>query len=176
MGSMIKTADDVLWYSVFATNDATAKLGGNPFDNHDRWYFGSGNDLLLNLRVPRFTAAPAAIAAMRGLDTSGNRTIPLVTMHTTGDDIIPFWHESLYAARVHTTGHGSFTPLPVFAYGHCNFTTLDLLGAFGVLPLQVAGESPQATSAQAQQMLAQAHQQLARQGQDRPADQVTGRP
>ena len=35
----------VLWYNVFGTNDATLKLGGGPYDNRQRFYFGSSDDL-----------------------------------------------------------------------------------------------------------------------------------
>lgn len=181
IGSMVKTAQDVLWYSVFATNDAAAKLGGNPYDNRDRWYSGSSNDLLLNLTVHRYAAAPMALAAMQALNTSGNVTVPLVTLHTTGDDVIPFWQEILYATKVHASGRGSFIPLPVFRYGHCTFTTGDLLAAFGLLALQVTGAAlpaaaPQVTKAQAQRAFGQATRQLAQRHQDRPAARQRGRP
>jgi hypothetical protein len=44
-----------LWYNVFATNDARARLGGgNPYDNRQRLYVGSANDLLLNLVCAEF--------------------------------------------------------------------------------------------------------------------------
>ena len=36
-----KSIIDVLWYNVTATNNAIAKLGGNPYDNRFRFYFGS---------------------------------------------------------------------------------------------------------------------------------------
>ncbi|NIP59033.1 MAG: hypothetical protein GWN82_14860, partial [Gemmatimonadetes bacterium] len=51
-----QTAVDVLWYNVFATTDAAEKLGGLPFDNRRRWYWGSDNDFLLNWRIPRFSS------------------------------------------------------------------------------------------------------------------------
>src|SRR5205823_4600707 len=53
--TIVQTALDVLWYNVFATNDAAAKLGGNPYGNRLRWYFGSKNDWALNLAVQRFS-------------------------------------------------------------------------------------------------------------------------
>src|SRR5436190_4322268 len=67
----INTALDLLRYNVFATNDAAAQLGGNPFGNRTRWYFGSSNDLRLNALVQRFTASTAAVRAMRLYETSG---------------------------------------------------------------------------------------------------------
>lgn len=148
------TAVDVLSYSVLGANDAARKLGGNPFDNHVRWYWGSSNDLLLNIAVKRFTASPVAQARMLSYQTSGNVTIPLITLHTTGDDVIPFWNEVIYALKVRTSGLGSLVELPVFRYRHCNFTEGDLLTAFGLLVFEastqaVPGAAPARTAQEA---------------------------
>jgi hypothetical protein len=35
-----QTVIGLLWYNVHGTNDAVARLGGNPFDNRSRLYFG----------------------------------------------------------------------------------------------------------------------------------------
>jgi pimeloyl-ACP methyl ester carboxylesterase len=133
--TVVNTALDLLWYNVFATNDAVAVLGGNPFDNRLRWYFGSSNDLRLNLRVARFAASPVALKALRPYRTSGNLSIPLVTLHTTADDVIPIWQELVYLLKFDPSARGRFIPLPVNRYGHCNFTTTELVGAF-VLAVQ----------------------------------------
>jgi pimeloyl-ACP methyl ester carboxylesterase len=124
------TVVDLLWYNVFATNDAVAKLHGNPFGNRLKWYSGSSNDLLLNLRVRRFTASPVARNAVRAYETNGQTGIPLVTLHTTSDDVVPFLHELAYVAKADPVGRGKFLPVPVLRYGHCNFTTNEVLGAF----------------------------------------------
>jgi hypothetical protein len=84
----------------------------------------------LNFRVERFTAAPSALAALRAYRTSGDLRIPLVTLHTTGDDAIPIWQELLYLLKADPSGRGRFIPLPVVRYGHCSFTTGEVLGAF----------------------------------------------
>jgi hypothetical protein len=128
--TIVNTALDLLWYNVFATNDAIQRLGGNPFGNRLTLYFGSTNDLRLNILVQRFTAAPAALAALRAYRTSGDLRIPLVTLHTTGDDAIPIWQELLYLLKADPSGRGRFIPLPVARYGHCSFTTGEVLGAF----------------------------------------------
>jgi hypothetical protein len=138
----VATVLDLMWYAVFATNDGIQKLGGEPYSNIGRWYWGASNDLLLNLRVQRISAAPAALTAMQAYETSGALSRPLVTLHTTGDDVIPFWHEPLYAGKAHPAGAGSLTPIPIFRYGHCNFTSTEVLAAFGLLVLQVAGSQP----------------------------------
>ena len=117
--TLVQTAANVLWYNVFGTANATETLGGNPFGNQRRLYFGSSNDLRLNLRVQRFAASPVAIAEMTRYETSGRLTRKLVTLHTTGDEVVPFWHEPLYAAKVFLTGHRGLLPLPVARYGHC---------------------------------------------------------
>jgi pimeloyl-ACP methyl ester carboxylesterase len=130
---MVKTVTDVLWYAVFATNDATASLGGNPYDNHWRWYTGSANDLLLNLIVPRYTAAPAAVSAMSLYETSGHLTIPMVTLHTLADDVIPYAHEVLYQSKAQVSASGRLVVIPVYRYGHCSFTASEVLVSFLLL-------------------------------------------
>ncbi len=135
----IETALGVLWYNVFATADARAKLGGNPYDNSRRLYLGSGNDFWLNLLVDRFHADPAALAAIEdGYQTSGRLDAPLVTLHTTADPIVPYWHEPLYSLKALRSGL-LHTNLPVFRYGHCSFRAEEALVALGLLVLKVEG-------------------------------------
>jgi pimeloyl-ACP methyl ester carboxylesterase len=131
--TVVRAIRDVLWYAVFATNDAADKLGGNPYDNTTRWYAGSGNDLLLNVLVQRYAAAPAALTALGAYETSGRLTIPMVTLHTLGDDVIPYAHELLYAAKAQLSGGGRLLQLPVATYGHCNFTSAQALSSFVLL-------------------------------------------
>jgi pimeloyl-ACP methyl ester carboxylesterase len=130
--TVVPSALSLLWYNVFGTNDAVRKLGGNPFGNRLTWYFGSQNDLRLNLQVRRFTASPVALHAMQPYETSGDLAIPLVTLHTTADELVPFGHELLYLAKVDLSDRGRFIPLAVNRYGHCNFTAAELLGSFGL--------------------------------------------
>jgi pimeloyl-ACP methyl ester carboxylesterase len=130
--TVLQTASNVLWYGVFGGVDAIAKLGGNPFGNRARLYLGSSNDLRLNLRVERFSASPVAVAAMREYETSGALGIPLVTIHTTSDEVVPFWHELLYGGKVFLSGQSGLVPLPVARYGHCNLTPQEILGAFAL--------------------------------------------
>jgi pimeloyl-ACP methyl ester carboxylesterase len=129
--TIVNTTINALWYNVFGANDARQKLGGNPFGNRLRWYFGSANDLRLNLLVRRFDTASAAAVAMRPYETSGDLRIPLVTLHTTADEVVPFAHELLYLPKVDRADRGAFVPVPIARYGHCNFTTAEV--AFGFL-------------------------------------------
>lgn len=120
-----------LWYNVFATNDAMATLGGNPFDNSRRWYSGSLNDILLNLRVARFSAAPAALNELAKYQTTGKLSRPLVTLHTAWDPVVPAWQESLYAQKVSQGGKSYLlVRYPVLRFGHCAFNEGEVLIAF----------------------------------------------
>jgi pimeloyl-ACP methyl ester carboxylesterase len=130
--TVLQTASNVLWYSVFGGTDEIAKLGANPYGNRFRLYFGSSNDLRLNLRVERFSASPLAVAAMREYETSGALGIQLVTIHTSQDELVPFWHELLYGGKVFLSGQPNLVPLPIARYGHCNLTTQEIVGAFAL--------------------------------------------
>jgi len=134
--TVVSTTVNALWYNVFGTNDAVLKLGGNPYGNRLTWYFGSRNDLRLNLQVRRFSASATAVAALRAYDTSGDLHIPLVMLHTTADEIVPFWHELLYLPKLDLFERGRFIPIPVTTYGHCNFTTNQLAASFLLAVLQ----------------------------------------
>jgi pimeloyl-ACP methyl ester carboxylesterase len=140
----LASAADLLWYNVFATNDGTSKLGGQPFDNHARSYSGSSDDAALNQTVPRFT--PVAVARTEiaaHYETSGRLRRPLVTVHTTGDPIVPYWHATRYAAKTLNADNQAFhRHLRVDRYGHCNFTQIEMLGAFNTLRQMVNNPPP----------------------------------
>jgi len=130
----------VLRYNIFAYNNAKLKLGGQPFDNSKKFYFGSGRDFRLNRRIERFHADPAAIASVKTrYQTSGLLPAPLVTIHTLNDEIVPYWHEPLYTLKV--LGSGSMLQrfnIPINRYGHCNFEANEVLAAFAILVLKVS--------------------------------------
>ena len=130
--TIVRTTVNMLTYNILGANDAAAKLGGNPFGNRLRWYFGSSNDLKLNLSVKRFTASPTARAALDQYETNGNLSIPLVTVHTTRDEVIPFWHELLYLPKVDLSQRGRFLPIPVARYGHCNLSVNEVVAALAL--------------------------------------------
>lgn len=139
-----ETALGILWYNVFATNDATDKLGGRPFDNFDRVYSGSFNDALLNAGVKRYKAQPAALEEIANYyETTGILMRPLVTMHTTGDPIVPFWHQTMYTEKVlGNNPHSPYLPITINRYGHCAFTVPEILNGFGTLVYMSTGALP----------------------------------
>ena len=123
---------DALMYNVLATNDGIAKLGGQPFDNQGRVYTGSNDDAHLNLTVRRFSADQAALDEIEAhYQTTGQLTVPLVTLHTTLDQQVPYWHEPLYRVKVILNDSLALHQHnEVFRYGHCYFEAGEVLVAF----------------------------------------------
>lgn len=124
------SVQDVLRYSVVNSADATATLGGFPYNNSNRVYTGTANDNLFNLLVQRFTADPAAIQEMQNnYSTSGQLDIPLVTMHTTRDQQVPYLHQQIYTLRTLASGDlgSNHIPIKVDRYEHCNFNLQEVI-------------------------------------------------
>jgi pimeloyl-ACP methyl ester carboxylesterase len=141
--SIAETTVGLLWYNVFGTADAQARLGGNPFDNSDRTYSGSDDDAALNAGVERFVADADALASLGRFSTSGNLTVPLINLHTTGDPIVPFSQAGLYAEKVRQMGaDGLYTQTDVARPGHCTFEAAELLSAFTTLWQQINAPTP----------------------------------
>jgi hypothetical protein len=132
---------EVLWYNVFGTNDALETLGGQPYDNLRRVYLGSDNDFRLNREIERFISDPAAIVEINSsYQTSGKLISPLVSIHTTGDPIVPYWHASLYGLKVLKSGSFlKYIHIPIFRYGHCNFKPSEVLFAFALMVYKATG-------------------------------------
>jgi pimeloyl-ACP methyl ester carboxylesterase len=125
----------LLWYNIMGVNDGQIKLGGQPFDNVGRTYSGSNDDATLNASVIRYAADASALATMSAdYETTGRLRVPLLNMHTDGDNLVPYLQAERYAEKVATAGAEEFyTHIAVTeTYGHCNFSTIDLLNAFNV--------------------------------------------
>jgi molybdopterin biosynthesis enzyme len=124
----------ILRYNVIGTANAQERLDGQPFDNTERVYAGSSDDAALNAGVARFTADAAALAATSEFETAGALRVPVVTLHTTGDPIVPYEQQALYIKKV--TGAGAaalLEQIEVGRYGHCSFEAAEVLGAFSNL-------------------------------------------
>lgn len=139
------TADnvvDALRYSAMATNDAMTKLKGQPYENVNRFYFGSPNDFQLNGNIPRYKADAAAVQSMKLYETTGKPQIPLITLHTIADPVVPWLHEVGYFIKALQNGSlQRLVQIPVFRNGHCNFEPGDVLWAFLVMLAQKSGSS-----------------------------------
>lgn len=136
----VLTAQGILSYSIFGTNDLIQTAGGIPFENRLTLYLGADNTLRLNREVERIASNPAARNYLRQFyQTTGNLQRPLVALHTTLDPVVPFEHELIYAGLVALQGRlRHLRILPVQRYGHANFTGEELLGAFGLLLQQTS--------------------------------------
>jgi pimeloyl-ACP methyl ester carboxylesterase len=136
LGSLELSVHDALRYPVVNINDVAETIGGFPFDNRYRWYFGSDNDLLLNIFIQRVAADDAALTAMdTDYATTGKLTRPLITLHTLKDQQVPYFHEQLYDLKTLFAGtwltrHINF---PVDRFGHCNFTEDEALVSFATM-------------------------------------------
>ena len=140
--SKLETTLWVLGYNIFATNDAELKLGGQPFGNRWRFYWGSWNDWRLNRKVKRFRADSNALRELEAhYQTSGKLSSDLVTLHTTGDPLIPYWHNALYLSKVISKGSvHNYVHIPIFRYGHCNFKAHEVLLGLAALYWKVNHE------------------------------------
>jgi pimeloyl-ACP methyl ester carboxylesterase len=125
----------LLRYNVLGSADAQARLGGQPYDNADRVYVGSDDDVALNAGVERISADADARAALERFETTGDPGVTLSILHTTGDPIVPFFHQPLYEEKAVAAGAaGRLARRDVDRFGHCAFTSTEILAAFGELP------------------------------------------
>lgn len=141
--SIVNTVvDGLLWYNVFATNDGIDKLGGQPFDNQDHFYNGLVNMYKMNKNVARYAADQAALDEIEAnYQTTGDLAVPLVTLHTTGDEIVPYWHEILYKQKVKANGDEAlYAHIPALRYGHCMFEVNEVVAGLAILLWKVNGQ------------------------------------
>lgn len=130
----------ILRYNITTINDILEnKFDGLPYRNIGKWYFGSRNDFRLNRKIERFSGNYSALKEVKNqYQTSGDLSIPIVTIHTSKDEIVPYWHEPLYRKKVFLNGSSLYhTNFPVFRSGHCNFNQEEVLTAFQWLIFKV---------------------------------------
>jgi pimeloyl-ACP methyl ester carboxylesterase len=122
-----------LYYNIVGTEDLLGRTHARIMvGNIDTEYTGSSDDDALNDGVQRFEATPdAAYYLEHWYQPSGKLAIPVVTLHTTRDGAVPFFHEAAYAGLVSAAGRSDMLlQLPVDAFGHCAFTVPEQEGAF----------------------------------------------
>jgi pimeloyl-ACP methyl ester carboxylesterase len=137
------TIFSLLRYNVLATNNANQRLNGYPYSNAKKMYRGTGSileDLKLNHYIERFTADASALSTIDDeFQTSGDISRPLVMIHTTRDQEVPYWHERLYRRKAFLKGKFLYHSNIRISrrYGHCNFHLSELLTGFSVMVLKV---------------------------------------
>lgn len=125
---------ELLKFNIMLTNDIKDRMGGVPFDNTRKWYWGSNNDWKLNRSIRRIRGDYEAKQEVRKYETSGEIEIPVVTIHTTGDHVVPFWHNPKYRYKVFTKGNSLLhTGIPVDNYGHCTVDESHIMAALYII-------------------------------------------
>lgn len=97
----------------------------------------------LNAGVRRFPADPALRnpeAHPDAVPTTGRITVPLLTLHNTGDLFVPIHMEKSYREKVEAAGAGDLlVQRAIRAGGHCQFSEQELVAAFDDLVAWVEG-------------------------------------
>ncbi|MDK2013858.1 MULTISPECIES: alpha/beta hydrolase [unclassified Deinococcus] len=113
-----------------------------------RWTTGStptAAETAFNAGLVRVTPAqdpnPTLTGKVRYLPrVNGEISVPVLTLHTTGDFYVPFKHQQLYRAAVTAAGNGSrLVQRAIRAAGHCEFTGPELVEGFNDLVKWEAG-------------------------------------
>jgi len=87
--------------------------------------------------APRITADPAAVGYMaRHISFGGRLTRPMLTIHTTGDPLVPVQVEHAYADAVGSSA--LLRQAYVHRGGHCTFTTGEMLAALQALERRIS--------------------------------------
>lgn len=143
---IVQSALIALGFNLIFTNDLLARTHGHiPFDNTMIDYGPVGPDPI-DEAVDRFTSSPDAVNYVERYETpTGELGIPMVTLHTTRDPVVPIFHQALYQEVVDAAGTSALLrQRSVARYGHCTFTVQEMLQAFNDLRAWVEqGVSPQ---------------------------------
>jgi pimeloyl-ACP methyl ester carboxylesterase len=142
----------ILPFIVLGRADVERNAGGNPSWNKgvNYWrqlaesgrlaqvaqlYGQAGVDLRADLdlltRTANVTADPAAYGWMRRTSTlTGRPAVPVLTLHTTDDGLVPVQHQEEYAEDVrHSGSAGLHRQAYTDRAGHCAFTPAELVAA-----------------------------------------------
>lgn len=96
-------------------------------------------DLAALAAAPRISADRQAVAYMtRNISFTGRLDAPLMTIHTTGDELVPVQVQAAYRDTVARAGRlGQLRQAFVDRAGHCTFTDEEMLAALGTLEHRV---------------------------------------
>jgi pimeloyl-ACP methyl ester carboxylesterase len=118
---------NALVYHALGVNDLLARTHGHIlFDNSATVYSSAlipdGAYFPVNEHIARFTATPDAMAWLaNNYEPTGDLRIPMITFHKTRDRLVPFRHDSVYAARVANAGaSANLLQRSQDAFGHCD--------------------------------------------------------
>jgi pimeloyl-ACP methyl ester carboxylesterase len=102
------------------------------FDNMNTVYTGSSDDETLNAEIDRFESTPDAQNFLKNWYTpKGVMRIPILTLHTTRDPVVPRSHEDVYAQTIADAGRSDLLrQYEIDRFGHCAFTTDEMIERF----------------------------------------------
>jgi pimeloyl-ACP methyl ester carboxylesterase len=131
-------------------NDVTARAQGHPpYDNIGRVYTSPllppATLQFINAQVGRFASPPDAQQWLdRNFEPTGKVSFPVLTLHTTRDQAVPFFHTVRFGALTAQAGASNLVvQRAIDRYGHCAFTPQEVLTAFSDLFIWVkAGVAP----------------------------------
>jgi pimeloyl-ACP methyl ester carboxylesterase len=129
-----------LGFQFLGASDFLDRTHGHVFfDNSQVVYTGAGvpQPVLddLNAKVARYRASSDAASYMsQYYQPSGNLEIPVLTLHTTRDPIVPLFNEDRYREIVAQAGRSELLRQRTVAmFGHCTYTVEELVAAFDEL-------------------------------------------
>jgi len=143
----IEDMPDVIAFVGITIGEMQRRVGGNPFENADLIYTGSGDDVALNAGVRRYRAeAKPRMALAKWYTPTGKLTRPLLALHDVGDPLVPANAAFEYALVAQREGHGDqFVQQYVPRDGHCVFTPAEIGNAFDELVKWVDTQKPPAS-------------------------------
>lgn len=116
--------------------DVMERTHGHPFfDNMELTYTGSTDDAALNSAVVRLAATTDALNELeRWYWPTGQLEIPVLTLHTRRDPVVPLLHQELFASIVADAGQSDMLVQRVIdRFGHCNLTDDEQVNALNDL-------------------------------------------
>lgn len=134
---------NALAYDVVGIGDLLDRTQGQSmFDNRLTAYAAAAPGLLppdviafVNASVGRFDATNHGLKYFdKYFMPDANLQGPTITLHTTRDPLVPVFHASAFGNAVNDAGRSSLLlQRSVTAYGHCAFSTDDMVNAFTAL-------------------------------------------
>jgi hypothetical protein len=96
-------------------------------------------DLTTLKNAPRIAADPGALTYLsNNIIYNGQLTVPVLTLHTTGDGLVPVEDEKAYSTVVHEAGDSALLKEAfIHRAGHCEFTPAETITALQTLELRL---------------------------------------
>ena len=144
---LVTSVLNALFFQIKGTNDLLGRVHDrSPFDNIETLYTGSTDDDRLNANVERYAATPDAQHYLEQYyEPDGRLRLPVLTLHTTRDPIVPFSNEGQYADLVQARGTSDWLVQRSFVrFGHCAITVAEqVAGLEELVQWAESGQKPQ---------------------------------